>query len=64
MLGQKRLAMAEKMGQGRMPCQHLTGLQRVPIANPFHYCSVAVGGFLEDVTSLATMSSGGAVSTI
>ena len=35
-----------------MPRQHLTGLQRVPIANPFRYRSVTVVGFLEDRTSL------------
>ena len=35
-----------------MPRQHLTGFQRVPIENPFRYRSIAVGGFLEDGTSL------------
>ena len=40
------------MGQQRVPRQHLTGFQRVPIENPFCYRSIAVGGFLEDGTSL------------
>ena len=43
---------AEKTGQQRVPRQHLTGFQRVPVENPFRYRSVAVGGFLEDGTSL------------
>ena len=45
-------AMAGKTGEQRVPHQHLIGLQRLPIENPFHYRSVAVGGFLEDGTSL------------
>ena len=44
--------MAKKTGQKQVPCYYLTGLQWVPIENPFHYCSIAVGGFLEDGTSL------------
>ena len=51
-LGQQRPATAEKMGQQRVPRQHLTGFQRVPIENPFRYRSIAIGGFLEDGTSL------------
>ena len=51
-LGQQRPATAGKMGQQWGPRQHLTGFQRVPIENPFCYHSVAVGGFLEDGTSL------------
>ena len=49
---QKRPATVEKMGQQRVPRQHLTGLQRGPIANSFRYRSVAVGGFLEDGTTV------------
>ena len=45
--------MAEKMGQQRVPRQHSTGFQWVPVENPFHCHSVAVGGFLEDGTSPA-----------
>ena len=52
LLGQQRPATAEKAGQQRVPHKHLTGLQRVPVANPFRYRSVTVGGFLEDGTSL------------
>ena len=49
---QQQPATAEKMGQQWVPHQHSAGLQRVPIANPFQYRSVVVGGFLEDGTSL------------
>ena len=51
-LGQQRLAMAEKKGQQRVPHQHLTGFQWVPVENPFRCRSVTVGGFLEHGTSL------------
>ena len=33
--------------------QILMGWQWVPIVNPFHYCSVAVEGFLSNGTSMA-----------
>ena len=56
-LGQQRSATAEKTGQQRVPHQHGTGFQRVPVENPFRYRSVAVGGFLEDGTSLMSASS-------
>ena len=54
-LGQQWLATAEKTGQQWVPHQYLTVLQWVPDADPFHYRSFAVGGFLEDGTSLPSV---------
>ena len=51
-LGQQRPETAEKKGQKQVPRQISMVLQRVPVENPFFYRSVAVGGFLEDRTSL------------
>ena len=51
-LGQQWLATAEKTDQQWVPRQYLKVLRQISIANPFHYRSVAVGGFLEDGTSL------------